>query len=109
MSYGCSDFVNDVEAVLDDCQVPEIDRAAWCEQMAGEEPDETDEGQNLRLLAERACTAISEIDGLRDERDALRAALTRISEEWRDAATSAPGTTAHEMKLIARLALAGAK
>ena len=40
------------------------------------------------------------------ERDELRAALERIAYDWRDARSAALGTTAHEMQLIARAALA---
>ena len=94
MSYSASDFVNDIEQGMTDHNIPELDRAAWCE-MAGEEPDENDEDQDLRILAERACGAIAKCDQLRaalenvwNRMDRARSLLITETTPWKMLDTS---------------------
>lgn len=64
MSYSCSDFVDNCAQNVDAYEVPEISAQEW-EELTGEERDEDDEDQNLRVLAERVARAMSDAQRFR--------------------------------------------
>ena len=118
MSYSASDFVNDIEQGMTDHNIPEADRAAWC-RITDEIPDENDEEQNLRILAERACCAFNSLNEIVGGYVVLRAALIgtiTLIEKWANGPLfKAAGITWPEggcnapALLAARAALGGVK
>lgn len=70
MSYSAADFVNDCESMCDDFAVPEV--------RASDLPDcdpEADEGDALRLLAERIGRGLYQAQEMRECQPELVAAL----------------------------------
>ena len=109
MSYSASDFVNDIEQGMTDHKIPEVDRAAWCE-MADESPDEEDEEQNMRILAERACCAFNSLNEIVGGYVVLRAALSRaLHLVMVTPRKNVDASTWQEWAQLARAALGGTK
>jgi hypothetical protein len=104
MSYGCSDFVSDIDQCLEGVKVPLL----TAEELVAFDMDPLCEADELRILAERACRAISAVPEmaqvLRDVRDywaggdcppELMARINAVLATTGEPITSAPAPDSH--------------